>query len=65
MKKMASPPGTKDELAEQTLWSGKHYEFDIKLPNEGKTKGTKAQIKGGRWTNGIVPYVISTGHFRE
>ena len=63
---MASPPGTKDELAEETLWSGKHYEFDIvPNPNEKRVKGAKAQIRGGRWTSGIVPYVIRNGHFRE
>ena len=46
-------------MAEDTLWTGKHYEFDIvPNPNEKRVKGAKAQIKGGRWTNGIVPYVI-------
>ena len=65
MKSKAFFSGTKEQLAEDTLWSGTHYEFDILLPNKGKTKGTKAQIRGGRWTNGIVPYVISNGHFGE
>ena len=49
-------------MAEETLWSGKHFEFDIlPNPNEKTGKGTRAQIKGGRWPNGVVPYEVGSG----
>ena len=47
MKSKAFFSGTKEQLAEDTLWSGTHYEFDILLPNKGKDKGDEGADQRG------------------
>ena len=54
-----------ERKAEDALWKGSHFEFDI-VPNP-KVRGpwSKAQVfSWQRWPSGVVPYVIE-GSFGE